>query len=153
VFEIAIWQTKVCCKSAGSLKEKTMPQEVYIEIPENLEIMEGFAHFSPCGQVSLEEGIALVSHAIGFCYERNIPKLLVDTTQLIGFPPPPIVERYWMAQDWAQKAKGRVTLSMVLKPEFIDAEKFGVIAAGNAGLRMDVFTSESEALEWLLRQK
>jgi len=40
---------------------------------------------------------------------------------------------------------------MVARPEFIDPQRFGVIAAANAGLRADVFSSESEAVSWLLR--
>ena len=44
-----------------------------------------------------------------------------------------------------------VVVAMVVQPGFIDPQRFGVIAAANAGLKGDVFTSESEAVSWLLR--
>jgi hypothetical protein len=39
---------------------------------------------------------------------------------------------------------------MITREEMVDPEKFGITAASDAGLRADVFTSESEALAWLL---
>ncbi|MDB6111845.1 MAG: hypothetical protein JWR69_3595 [Pedosphaera sp.] len=118
-----------------------------------MELAEGYARFRPEGCVSLEMAVALVGGALTFCHDQQIPRLLVDTTRLTGFPPPTIADRYFIAQDWAQKAKGKVIVAMVVPPEVIDPQKFEVIAATNAGQRVDVFTSESEALDWLLRQE
>lgn len=41
-------------------------------------------------------------------------------------------------------------IAMVIRPEMIDPEEFGVIAGRNAGLDTDVFSAEPEALAWLL---
>jgi hypothetical protein len=124
-----------------------------MDMPEHLEITEDYAHFRPRGHVSLAGAIKLVGNAIAYCYSRNIPKLLADTTGLTGFAPPTIGDRYWIAQDWAGKAKGRVIVAMVVPPEVITPDKFEVIAAANVGQRADVFVSEPEAREWLLSQK
>jgi hypothetical protein len=102
--------------------------------------------------VTLHQAITLVGDAIGFCHDHQIAKLLANTTQLSGFPPPTIADRYWIAQEWAQKAKGRVIVALVVPPEVADPEKFEVTAAANAGQKADTFTSENEALAWLLAQ-
>lgn len=38
----------------------------------------------------------------------------------------------------------------LVRTEMIDSEKFGVVAARNAGLHSNVFSAEPEALAWLL---
>ena len=124
-----------------------------MEIPKFMEIEKGYARFRPEGHGSLQEAVELVGQAIAFCYEHEIPKLLVDTTQLTGFLPPTITDRFFIAQNWAQKAKSMVIVAMVVPPEVIDPEKFEVLAAANAGQRAETFTSESETLAWLLSQK
>jgi hypothetical protein len=43
-----------------------------------------------------------------------------------------------------------VTVAMIAKAEHIHPRKFGVMAAGDAGLVGDVFSSPREATEWLL---
>ncbi len=114
--------------------------------------MPEYAHYSPRGEVTLSEGVALVTHAIRYCRDKNILRLLVDTTLLAGFPPPLIYERYWFAQEWADAAKGRLVVSMLAREEMIDPQRFGVLVARNAGLKAFVSSSENEALEWLLAQ-
>jgi hypothetical protein len=121
--------------------------------PEFLEITEDYARFRPEGEVSLDRAVALIGEAIRFCHDHEIQRLLVDTTALTGFAPPTLAERYWMAQKWARQARGQVAVGMVVPPEVIDPDKFEVIAAENAGQTANVFTSEAEAMEWLLRQK
>jgi hypothetical protein len=126
-------------------------EQPHADTLEHLEIGEDFARFRPLGRVSLQEAASLVSRAIAFCRERRIRRLLVDVSQLTGFEPPTIAERYWFVQEWAQEARATVVVAMVVQPRFIDPQRFGVIAAANAGLKGDVFTSESEAVSWLLR--
>jgi hypothetical protein len=121
--------------------------------PEYLEIKKDYARFRPEGEVSLDKAVALIGEAIRFCHDEEIRRLLVDTTQLTGFPPPTIAERYWMAQQWALQARAKVAVGMVVPSEVIDPGRFEVIAAENAGQTANVFTSEAEAMEWLLRQK
>jgi hypothetical protein len=38
---------------------------------------------------------------------------------------------------------------LVVRPELIDSERFGVIVARNRGLVCDVFTAEADAVAWL----
>ncbi|MDB6066832.1 MAG: hypothetical protein JWR26_3040 [Pedosphaera sp.] len=128
-------------------------EEVEMERPKFMEIEEGYARFRPEGHVSLQEAVELIGQAIAFCYDHNISKLLVNTTQLTGFLPPTIADRFFIAHDWAQKAKSLVIVAMVVRPEVVDPGKFEVIAAANVGQRAEMFTSEPEALEWLLSQK
>ncbi len=126
-----------------------------MEKPENFEITGGCARFAPKCRFTIDEAAAVVSHAIMFCQEQRIPKLFVDATRLPGFPPELLttIERYWLAQDWAERGRGAVAVAMVTRPQYIDPEKFGVMVANNAGLQIDVFTSELEALEFLKKAR
>jgi hypothetical protein len=134
-------------------QNQAAPHRGGMEKPEYFELAESYARFRPEGSVSLEIAVALVGGAIAFCHDQKIPRLLADTTRLTGFLPPTIADRYFIAQDWAEKAKGKVIVALVVPPEVPDPQKFEVTAATNAGQRADVFTSESEALDWLLRQE
>jgi hypothetical protein len=118
--------------------------------PLHLEVAADFARFSPRGSVSLVEAVELITEAIAFCRIRAIRRLLVDSTGLTGFTSPSLVDRFLMAQDWAQEAKGMVIVAMIAHAEHIHPRKFGVMVAADAGLIGDVFSSEQEATEWLL---
>ncbi len=118
--------------------------------PMGLTIAEDYARFYPEGEVSLRGAVEMVKGAIAFCREQGVPRLLADVTRLTGYAPPTLSERYWFVQEWAEAAKGAVSLAMVARPEYIDPEHFGVTVALNAGLRANVFASDSEALAWLL---
>ena len=120
--------------------------------PDCMQILEEFARFSPQGKVTLEQAIAQISRAIGYCRQAKHERLLIDITALSGFKSPPIGARYWFVQEWAREADGQVTIAMVARPDYIDPEKFGVLIAANAGLKGNVFASEPEALDWLLEQ-
>lgn len=121
--------------------------------PENFELLEGYACFRPAGTVSLTVAVELVSQAIAHTRQHQIPKLLADSTGLIGFPPPGTVERYFLIHDWAAQAQGRVKFALIARPEMVDPERFGEMVAANVGLRGRVFTSEAEALAWLLDEQ
>lgn len=128
-------------------------ETVSMNKPAYLEVKEGYAHFRPEGEATLKLAIALVGDAIKYCHDEGISRLLADVTHLKGNAPPTIVERYWIAQEWAKLARGQVAVALVVRPEVIDPEKFEVIAATNLGQTADVFSAESEALDWLLKQK
>jgi len=55
-----------------------------------------------------------------------------------------------MIEGWAQEAKGMVMVALVVQPEYVHPRKFGVQVAEHFGLTADVFTSETEAMKWLL---
>ena len=123
-----------------------------MDIAKHLEVTETHCRFIPADTVSIVEAVELVTRAIAFCQDRKIPKLLVDVSRLTHLAPPTIVDRFLMVEDWAHEAKGMVVLAVVAPAELIHSEKFGVKVAELFGLRGDVFTSEREAVEWLLAQ-
>ena len=123
-----------------------------MHIAEHLEVTERYCRLRVQGVVPLVEAVERVTQAIAFCRDHNIPKLLVDVTRLAELPALTLVDRFLMVEDWAHEAKGIVIVAMAVRPEHIHPEKFGVMLAADKGLRSDVFTSESEAREWLVAQ-
>src|SRR5262245_34824874 len=100
---------------------------------EFLQIREGVCEFRPQQECSLVEAVDLINHAIAYCRDRNIAKLLVDATGLIGVPIPSLIDRFLMAEEWAQEARGTVVV-LVVHPEYIHPQKFGVRVAAHFGL-------------------
>ena len=121
--------------------------------PESFEIAEGYAIYRPIANVSLPEAISLVSQAITFAKNSQIRRLLVDSTKLTGFDSIGTVDRYKMAEEFADAGKFSVRLALVARAELIDPQRFGITVARNRGLDVDVFTSEAKALAWLLDLK
>jgi hypothetical protein len=117
-----------------------------------LEMSETCATYRPVGVVTLEEGIGLVSQAILHCVQNKIHRVLIDTTGLSGFTTPDTMDRYTMGEEWALAAAGSVTIALVARAELIDSRRFGLIVARNRGLSGEVFTSETDAIAWLLKQ-
>ena len=127
---------------------------------EYVELIEGIAHFRPCCTCSLVEAVDLISHAIAYCRDRRIAKLFIDATGIEGVPLPSLVDRFLMVEAWAQESKSLVVVVLVVQVEYIHPQKFGVIALtdfgrdvvlemNRIGMIVDVFTSETDALEWL----
>jgi hypothetical protein len=121
-----------------------------MRLPEHLEVVEGICQFRPRGESSLVEAVDLINSAIAYCRDRRIGKLLVDGTGLVGIPVPSLVDRFLMVEQWAQEAKSMVVVVLVVHAEYIHPEKFGVRVAADFGLISDVYTSETDALRWLL---
>lgn len=119
--------------------------------PEFFEIRQGYAYYRPVGQVSLDQATGLLVRALEYAMEQNIAKLLVNAAYL-SMPFPTLSDRYFAVREWARVAGGCVRLSIVLAPEIIDPEGFGAVVAKNAGLAANLFTSEPEALKWLLAE-
>lgn len=121
--------------------------------PEHFESLDTHSRYAPQGIVTLEAGVELVTGAIRYCRHQNIHRLLVSTTQLVGFPPPMVHERFWFAKEWAHASRGGVTIAMVAREELLDPHRFGVLVAKNNGLNNFATSDEKEALDWLLAQK
>jgi hypothetical protein len=119
----------------------------------DFQIVDGRAVFRPSGKVSLREATALVTAAIRLARERAIGRLLVVTSGWAELPSPSVSERYEFAKEWAEAAESSIRVAVVARPQLIDHEKFGVTVARNRGLIADVFTSEEQALAWLLNDK
>lgn len=111
--------------------------------------VDGIAVFRMSGQYSFEAVAENISYAIIQAVEQGHDSLLVDCIELAGFQPPSIPARHEMVRQWAAVAQGRVRVAIVICGEFIDAEKFGVIAAANFGLMGNVFKTVSDARDWL----
>ena len=114
------------------------------------ESRNGVFTYRPRGKYSLVEAVDLVSAAIAACRHRGVDKLLIDVTGIEELPIPTLVDRFLMVEDWAQAAKGMVVTVMVAPAKYIHPRKFGVKVALTMGLTCDVYSSEKEALEWLL---
>lgn len=117
---------------------------------QHFEIVGDHAESRPTGQVSVDQVVQLVTSAIARAREQHIGKLLVDTRGLTGFESPSIIARYYFVRKWAEASGRVVRLALVARPEMVDPQKFGVTVAANLGFIADVFTSEDEALAWLL---
>ena len=92
--------------------------------------------------------VDLVTSLISRLAAQGARRLLVDGTR-VPFEVPSVVGRLAMLRRWADAAEGRVRLAMLLRPEFIDPQRFGSIAAANYGLTSQPFEDEAEALAWL----
>jgi hypothetical protein len=54
-----------------------------------------------------------------------------------------------MVEEWAQAASGMVFVVLVVPPQYIHPEKFGVKVAREFGLTCEVYASDVEARRWL----
>lgn len=99
--------------------------------------------------MSFEAAAELITVAIAHARAHGIKELLVNATGLTGFGPPNLSERYFMVDNWARVARGAIRMAMVVRPEFIDPQKFGVTVALNRRLIADMFELEAPALAWL----
>ncbi len=118
--------------------------------PTDFQLCEGYACFAPVGSVSLKNAVELITAAIAFARDNQIKRLLIDATQLIGFPSPSLAERYYIARTWAEESRNAVEVAVALQGHLIDPERFGVQVAINLGMRVDVFEDRLEARSWLL---
>ena len=91
-----------------------------MDSPDNFELVAGRGFYRPVGLVTLKEAIGLVSAAIAYAREQEISELLVNISALTGFAPPSLAERYFLIEEWAAAAGGKVRLAMVARAELID---------------------------------
>jgi len=116
------------------------------EVSAGLELV-GFCR--PRGEGSLCEVAELIRSAVEHCRQRGVTRLLVDLTGVTGFSIPSLVDRFILAEELAQEAQSKVAVALVVREEYIHPEKFGVAVAARFGLKLDVFSSEPEALVWI----
>src|SRR5882672_6835216 len=119
-----------------------MAELLHFEMPVNHGV------FRPTGQVSIEQLVELVTTAIDFARAHGVRDLLVDVSNLTGFEPPSVTDRYFFIHEWARAAAGVIRVAVVARPEMIDPQKFGTTVAVNVGFTADAFTTEEEALIW-----
>jgi hypothetical protein len=121
-----------------------------MKAPEHFEVMEGYCCYRLSGHGPLAEAASKVLEVITFTREQGMRNLLIDTTGWTGHQSPDTLERYSVAQAFAEAARSAVTLAMVVRPELMDPNKFEVMVAKNRWLHGNVFDSEKDALAWLL---
>ncbi|HJU25923.1 MAG TPA: hypothetical protein VJ722_04540 [Rhodanobacteraceae bacterium] len=102
------------------------------------------------GQQELEDGVRQIAEAIARTKAAGLDKLLVDIRSITGVDPPGIATRHWLMGEWAREGRGSVRVAMVVRPEFIDPDRFAIIVGRNLGFVSNVFESEEPALDWLL---
>ncbi|MEO8755967.1 MAG: hypothetical protein ABI624_25170 [Casimicrobiaceae bacterium] len=120
-----------------------------LNLPERPDFSEGICRLHPHGQCTLVDAVDLVAAAIAYCREHGIRKLLVDVTGLSGIAIPSLVDRFLMAEEWAQRAESMVVVALVVHREYIHPKRFGVRVAADFGLVADVYTGVDDALKWL----
>ena len=120
-----------------------------MSLPNRLEVLDDLARYRVVGPQSFQQAVRAITAAVGSCREQGLGLMLIVCTEAIGFEPPGTVERHAMVREWAEAAHGAVRIAMVVPPEFVDPEKFGVVAAANFGLVGNVFNNEADALAWL----
>jgi hypothetical protein len=122
-----------------------------MDAPEYFELADGYAIYRPVGDIPLQQAIDWISKVITYSVEQKIPKLLVDSTRLTGLTPPLTWDRFRMAERFARAARGAyIKVVLIALPEMLDPRRLGVTVARNRGLFANVFTSEPEAVAWLL---
>jgi len=121
-----------------------------MDAPPFLELAEGHAVLRPKGALMLAEVVDLITHAIAFAREAGVRRLLVVLTEVTGLISPGLAARYEFIREWARVSGGLVRLAVVVHDQMVDAGKFGVTVAANAGMTGNVFADETAGLEWLL---
>jgi hypothetical protein len=118
-------------------------------VQEHMEVSDGVWFFRPQGESSLTEAVDMVSRAIARCREQGADKLLVNANGLTGIAIPTLIDRFLMVEEWAQQASGMLAVAMVVAPNYIHPQRFGIKVAAHFGLAANVFTGEDVALHWL----
>lgn len=98
------------------------------------------------------DAVPLVTTLIRQLVAQGEPHLLMDA-RLVRFGAPSLVERLGMMREWADATQGRVRIALLTRPEHIDPERFGIVAAGNFGLAAHVFDVEADAIDWLRAER
>lgn len=101
------------------------------------------------GEHTLQQTVDAVTAALLRAREQGAGKLLVDITAISGFDPPTLAARYECIGEWAEAGRGHLRIAMVVRPEFLDPDRFCVIRAGNLGLAYNLFDNEARARAWL----
>jgi hypothetical protein len=112
--------------------------------------LDGIAIATLSGKpANIQQALAAITRILASAAEAGIPRLVIDGIGVHGVPPPSLSDRHAMVREWAAAADGRVIVAFVCSPEFIDAERFGIVVGLNFGLRSNVFANAHDALAWL----
>lgn len=117
--------------------------------PQSFETGGELAVLRVVGEHTLQQTVDAVTAALLRARERGADKLLVDITAISGFDPPTLGARHEFVARWAEAGRGHLRMAMVVRPEFLDPDRFCVIRAANLGLAYNLFDNEARARAWL----
>ena len=117
--------------------------------PQSFELRGELAVLRVAGQHTLQQTVDAVTAALLQAREQGATKLLVDITAVSGFDPPTLAARHEFVTHWAEAGRSHVRLAMVVRPEFLDPDRFCVIRAANLGMAYNLFDNEERARAWL----
>ena len=117
--------------------------------PQHFQVFPDHAEYRPVAEVTLPQGVDLITAAINHAREHRQCNLLIDITSLTGFESPSLTTRYYFMEEWAGAARAFVRVAVVAPADMIDPRRFGITVAANNNLTANVFTSATEALAWL----
>jgi hypothetical protein len=120
-----------------------------MQMQEYVEVRDSICYFRPQGECSLIDAVELIKGAIAYCRGRGVDKLLFNATGLVGVAVPSLCDRFLMIEELAPEVKGAVVMALVVRPEYIHPEKFGVRLASDLGLVAEIYSSETDAVNWL----
>jgi hypothetical protein len=110
---------------------------------------EGYAICRIVGELALQAAVGTVAQAIELCHRHQLKRLLIDGTALTGVESPSVIDCYEIVTQWAMIANG-IKIAFATRSEMLAPTDFGITVAANRGLQINAFTSEAEALAWLL---
>ena len=114
-----------------------------------LALLDGYAAYRAEGEMCFEDAIGLAGRVIAYCRERGIERVLLDGRRLSGFGPLDATDRFRLSEEMARAARATVKVAIVVRPELLSLDLFGVMVARNRGLFTNSFASEVEAVAWL----
>ena len=117
--------------------------------PHPFEIVDDVAVFRLVGDHRLTTASKLVASTLAEAYRQRHDRLLIVASELRGVDPPGIAARHQMMREWAHAAQAWVRCALVVRPEYIDPERYGVFAARSFGFIANVFDNEADAIAWL----
>jgi hypothetical protein len=118
---------------------------------ELMEILErdGYVESTYLGTYSIQQFGTQIEHSARACTERNIDRLLVDITRLVGYRPTTL-ERYKIGSQGASASRGLAKVAVLGTWEQVGKDQFASTVARNKGLAVSVFLKREEAIAWLL---
>lgn len=114
------------------------------------EVVGDVARLRLAGNLGFVKGAQLIAQAIARTRDAGLDKLLVDASGGTSTAVPSLEDRYAIMRGWAAAGRGAVRVALVLRAQFIDPDRIGTSIGMNAGFVSKSFTSEPEALDWLL---
>ena len=112
-------------------------------------VVDGRGFFRPSLCLTLDDTIELIAEALAHARQQGLRQLVVDTRKITGHGPPNTFQRYFLMNRWLEAADGQVELALIVRPEMMDPQRFGIQVAENRGFVTDAFLTEAEAIAWL----